>query len=214
MTPAPMQPDALLDALAGQADPLALDAQDPGLSEDPLEVKEPAAPNPIKAMDAKFSTRAGGKGYAVEVAGDYYAMSEERKGKVKKPYSIVVNLASLDAAMSVIKKNLLERAIRAKYPDYVGVHTHHIVKATPLSPETPESSNLQFMPRERLERYIADHRVPVDPANYKDVVVLRETVVDYTLNPVGFEAREAEKQKKRAEQAELAALNPDLIPAP
>ena len=59
-----------------------------------------------------------------------------------------------------------------------------------------------------------DHNVPLNPSEYSDVVVLRSAVIDYTLNPKGFEAREKIKQDERKIDAELAALNPDLSTVP
>ena len=216
MPPSPMvsSQDALMAELAGDAsasitsvDPLGLDTKDP------LEVVPPPAPaKPIAAkLDSLHATRVGGKGYAVTVRGDYYAPAVDFPGKkVKKPYQVTVNLPSLDAAMSVIKHKLLDAAVRRKHADFIGVRTHEIVGAVPLSAETAESNHLQFMNRERLTSYIRDHAVPLDSASYPDVVVLRSAVIDYTLNPAGFEKREAARQAERRASDELAALNPEL----
>ena len=60
---------------------------------DPLEVAPKRKTPEIKRMDEQFSTKAGGKGYAVTVRGDYYAPAAEQPGKkTKKPYEVVVNV--------------------------------------------------------------------------------------------------------------------------
>lgn len=181
---------------------------------DLLEVAPLKPESAITRMDKKFSTQAGGKGYRVSIRGEYYAISKEHNGKkIKKPYEVAVNVASLHAALSTIKSKLLDAAVKRKHVDFAGVRTHHIVEAVPLSAETPESTNLQFMSREKLEAHVKDHRVPINPVEYPDTMVLRSAIVDYTLNPKGFEAREVLRQKDRQETAELAALNPELTPA-
>lgn len=184
---------------------------------DPLEtvpefpLKTPA----IVKADAVHSTKAGGKGYAVTVKGDYYAPSVDQPGKkVKKPYEVVVNVPSLDSAMSIIRRQLLTPAIMKLDPQCSGPRTYEIVSARPLSAQTPESTNLQFMPRHALESHIALIKAPIRPSEYADVTVLRAAVIDFSVNPTGFEKREAEKQALRAETDALALLNPDLVVVP
>lgn len=208
-----MKSDAdLLKDLAGAVEPLPIDEQTTeGAGKDPLEIKEPVAPSPVKSMDAKHSTKVGGKGFAVTVRGEYYAPADVAGKKVKRPYSVTVNLPHLTGALSLIKNHLLLPAIKAKHPEALGFHTHEIEKAVPLSPETSESSNIQYMSMDRLRRYVEDHNVPVEVADYSDVVDLRSAVVDYTLNPKGFEEREKLRQAERKQKAELAALNPGLV---
>jgi hypothetical protein len=193
-----------MSALAGELiDPLEL-----APSNDPLEVPVAPSAHPVKVLDAIHATKAGGKGFAVTVRGDYYAASAENQGKkVKRPYEVTINLPSLDSALSVIKNKILDKTILRKHKDSLGARTHEIVSAVPLSHETQESNNLQFMNRDRLERYVLDHSVPLDASQYEDVVVLRNAVVDFTLNPKGFEEREAVKQADRKLEAELNALN-------
>lgn len=205
--------DALMKELAGAAggeliDPLELD---PALTNDPLETKPVAAPSATAALNAEHSTKAGGKGFAVTVQGEYYAPAQDAPGKkIKKPYKVTINLPSLDSALSIIKNKLINAAIKRAYPESLGERTCEIVSAIPLSPSTQESNHLQFMNRPRLERYVVDHGVPLKPEDYDDVVVLRNAVIDFTLNPKGFEAREAAKQADRKIEAELAEMNPGL----
>lgn len=181
------------------------------LHRDPLETAIVVKTAAITKSDAVHSTKAGGKGYAVTVKGEYYAPSVDQPGKkVKKPYQVVVNVPSLDSALSVIRRSLLTPAIMKLDPACAGPRTYEIVSAKPLSAETPESTNIQFMPRAALEAHIALIKAPIVPSGYPDVTVLRAAVTDFTLNPVGFEKREAEKQASRAEAQALADLNPGL----
>ncbi len=181
-------------------------------NEDPLETNPAkAAPSHVQKSDAKHATRNGGRGYAVTVAGQYYAPAETSMGrKVTKPYEITVNVPKLEGALSVIKNELLAPAIKRKHPDYLGYRTYNVIGARPLNAETPESSNLAFMTRAQLEAYASSNRVPVVPAHYPKIEDLRAAVVDYTLNPEGFAKREGAKQAERAQRAELAELNPEL----
>lgn len=179
---------------------------------DPKEtqLKGPPAPASVR-MDAKHATRHGGKGYKILVRGQYYAVAPDTQGKkVHKPYSIEVNVPSLDKVLSVLKNKLLPALLPRKYPEFTGLRTYNVVEVTPLSPASPPSTNLSFAPREVLEQYAQEHRVPINLEDYKDLVVLRATLVDFAYNPKGFEEREAKRRKDRAETAELAEMNPDL----
>lgn len=205
--------DPLLAELAG--DPHAkvenVDVLPTPNSPDPLEVGKKAEPTPVQKMDAQHSTAAGGKGYRVTVKGEYYCpAAEDPRRKLTKDYEIQFNLPHLNGALSTIKNKLLEKALRQKYKDYLGFRTYEITEARPLSPETPESSNLQFMPRPGLEAFVRDNRVPLNPVDYAETQDLRAAVTDFVLNPRGFEEREKRKQADRAEMAELAKLNPEL----
>jgi hypothetical protein len=182
--------------------------------ENELTVPAPSKPSPVAAADAVHATRAGGKGYRVRVKGEYYALGAEGRGKVKRPYTAEFNLASLDKALSIIKNKLLTLALKKAHPDFAADRTCFIVDATPLSPATPKSNNLAYMDRGQLEEYVraSAPRIPIDPSpeNYPDVTHLREAIIDYIQTPDGFAEREKERQEKRAEDRELAALNPGL----
>lgn len=185
-------------------------------AEDPLDVKPQPRPSATAALDAKHSTAAGGQGYAVTVVGDFYVPAKDAPGKkVLKPYKIQVNLPHLDGALSVIKNRLLDVALRKKHgaEGYLGYHTHHIEKAVPLG-NSPAVRHLQYMDRAGLEAFIADERsrgCTIDASFYRDVEKLRNAVMDYAQNPQGFEKREAARQADLKTQAELEAMNPDLV---
>lgn len=179
---------------------------------DPLDVTPVTSSAPsIQKSDAVHSTKvAGGKGYRVVVVGDFYRLAKEGKGKVADRYELAFNLPALEGALSKIVGKLLLPALQKRYPGAIGYRTHEVKSAEPLTPDTPPTNSLQFMDRERLERYIVDNGVPIAPADYDDVLVLREAVIDHKLNPKDFEKREARKQAERAETRELMALNPEL----
>lgn len=185
-------------------------------SPDPLD----AANHEIKltAAEKAEKTRAdmkarGVKGYKVTVAGDYYAPLPGGDGrkKVKKPYEVSFNLASVEKALSIIVGRLLDKGLKLKYPDYDTHRTCEIINVETLSDDTPEPTNLKFMAEDRLLRYIEDHRVPVDPKNYVgDVAALRRSVIDYVQNPKDFKTREERRLADLKMDADLAKLNPDL----
>lgn len=173
----------------------------PVQSADPLDVK----PEPAKApRDAK--------GYRVAVRGEYFAFAPGGgREKVKKPFNAAFNLPSLDGALGVIRGRLLDKYLNKKYTDFVSARTCCIVSATPLSDATPESTNLRYMPAERLLRYIEDHKVPIDPALYgEDEAGLRASVIDFVQNPKGFPEREARRVDSMKADRALAELNPDI----
>lgn len=185
---------------------------------DPLDVTPPPPGPAIKRADAVHATRAGGKGYRVVVSGEYFVRASEGKGRITKRYSLAFNVPSLEAILSKLLKKpadgsdgVLTRALKKHYPGAIGPRTHEIVEAKPLSPDTAPTNSLQFMDRARLERYIAENGVPINPADYSEVTTLRDAVIDQKLNPKGFEEREARRQAERAEQRELLDMNPDLI---
>lgn len=182
-------------------------------AKDPLEVAAPVKKPIVAQMDAKHSTTVGGKGYTVTVQGEYFASSPEFPNKkVSRNYSVKLNLPSLDRALSIIKNKMLGPKLQSIYKDYISFRTHEIVEARPLSPETPESTNLAYMSREKLLQYVKENNVPVDVADevYTDVVLLRSAVVDYVLNPKGFEEREARRIVDHKETLELRKMNPEV----
>lgn len=215
MTASSTPQDDLMAELNGTGAGVTLiDAPEHADMSDPLEVKAPAGP---KSAVAKLAATAkpGLKGYAVTVRGEYFAPSKDQAGKkIKLPYTVVVNVPVLTGALSTIRKHLLTPALLKLDPLCSGPRTYEIVDARPLSAEMPENTNIQFMPREALEAHIKHVKAPIDPKQYPDVTVLRAALIDFTVNPAGFEEREAEKQVKRAELNALNALNPDIEAAP
>lgn len=205
--------DELLKELNGELPPLAPgeSVPDPVDSRDVLlTVHKKSVPSAVQKANAVHATKVGGKGYKVLVRGEYYANDPDRRGKIKKEYEAEFALPNLDKALSTIKGKLLDKFLKTRHPDFVASRTAFIVDARPLSPETPASNNIQYMPREQLEAHIAEIRAPINAQEYPDVTHLREAIIDYTLTPKGFAKREAVRQKDRAEDRELQALNPGV----
>lgn len=194
--------DALLAELNGGAVVETVDPI-PAKEEVSLEVAAPAAPKSTATTPPGLK-----KGYAVTVSGHYFAAAKESPGKkLKMPYTVTAVLPTLEAALSRIKHFLLDGLIKAKYKDFVSVYTHEIISASPLTNDTPESNNLQFMSEAKLKAFIEEAKAPIDPSAYPSVVELRKAVIDFKLNPVGFEAREGKRLATLTEGAALAKLN-------
>lgn len=214
--------DPLLAELQGTQAAIHTEGQNPEMhpaamaaaaaAEDPLAIPV-ARPAPLaQKLDKTHATSAGGKGYAVKIKGDFFAAAKDAPGKkILKPYEVVVNVTQLDGALSTIKNKILDVLLRKKYGEdgYLGFRTHEVVEARPLG-GAPESNHLAYMTRERLVVHVEENRIPVEPREYANVEDLRAAVVDFTLNPVGFEEREKLRQADRKETAQLLALNPDL----
>lgn len=177
----------------------------------------PAAAPSLAGSDKTHSKAAGGDGYAVRVRGTYTVRSPEGKGKVQKLYDIVFRMPYLihprtgASALGMIVGKLLNPKLKQIDPGALHYRTHEVVSAEPLTPTTAPVNHLQFMDRKRIERYIVDNEVPVNPAMYPDITDLREVVIEHKLNPDGFLEREKKRAESRADAAELLAMNPDIL---
>ena len=185
--------------------------------QDPLAVKAPKKKTAAQRVKDKALAEATAKGtairgYAVTLEGEYLVPAIESPGKkVKKPYRITVNVPELEGALSTIKNKLLDKVLKMKYPGYLTYVTHEIVEAKPLTADTPPAANVAYMTLEQLQahvRAIGARECPIDLAAYgDDVKNLRAAVVDWTLNPKGFEAREERRLASIKEDRALEALN-------
>lgn len=179
----------------------------------PLIIAPIPKPSAIKRAEAKMSAAAGDnrlRGYAVTVEGNFSTPSVDTPGKkVKKPYSIVVNLPSLEGALSIIKNKMLDKMLKMKYPGYVTYLTHVITNVRPLTPDTPESNNIAYMTFEALCNFVKSREVPLDLTDYgNDVRSLRAAITDWVLNPKDFVIREKKRLDEAKLQKELDAMNP------
>lgn len=208
----------LLAELNGAAEVVAVDAKEieegkAEVKKNPLDVSKemPGAEKTSAAKALEKTIKASGKplrGYAITVEGEYYEASKEIRGKnARAEYSVVVTLPSLEGALSVIKNKLLDKMLKMRYPGYVSFRTHKIAKVVPLTNDLPDSDDLQYMSEEKLKSFITFKKVPVNPVDYPVLSDLRDAVIDYVLNPKGFEAREAKRKADREETNELLAMN-------
>ena len=181
--------------------------------EDPLQTRARPSTLPdrhARKADEQFSTAVGGKGYKVTLTGEYFAFGTKKEGKAPIKYEVAVNIGSLDRALGVIVGSLLLPALKRKYPDCESFRTYQIASAVPLTPQTPETSHIQYMSREQLIEHIRSIQAPIDPEDYKDVAELREAVIDYSYNPKDFVKRQEKNLASRERKRELKALNPGL----
>lgn len=215
--------DDLLAELNGAAatpqEASELAAQKEAAVRDPLIVKPAPKQSAAKRAEEKMKTAAGDnplRGYAVTVAGYYSAPSVDTPGrKVKCPYTLTVNLPSLEGALSTIKHKLLDKMLKMKYTNYVTFLTHEIVDVKPLTADTPESNNVAYMSADALLSFIRHRNVPIDvntPAydNGRDIRGIRAAVVDFLTNPKDFGKREEKRLAAAIEDKALAALNPEI----
>jgi len=207
---------ALMDELNGGATVTDTDPQPATTHIDPLKVQPAAAKTAVAAFTANAAAK-NVRGYAITVEGFYLAPSSEIQGKkIRKPYVLVVKLPELEGALSTIKNKMLDKMLKHKYAGYVTYTTHEITHVEPLTPDTPPIDDVQFMGAEKLLDVVRSKRVPLDVKNYAledgsvDVKNLRAAVIDFLLNPKGFEEREAKRLVSVAEDRELAKLNPEL----
>lgn len=209
-----------LKGLPGAPSVTPLDAH-PDAPQDPNPLKIlPPAPTPLlRAADALHSKTAGGKGYRVTVSGEYYAPSKDHTGKIAKRYKLDFNVPALEmvdpvtkqtvGALGVIVGKLLIPALKRLDPSALGYRTHEVVETKPLG-DAPPTNDVQYMARPALEAQINALKAPIDASKILRVEDLRESLIDFLLNPKGFDEREAARQANRAQLAELHEMNPEL----
>lgn len=201
MTATATQSDAALlaelnGALGKTQEPTLLDPapEQPPTLDQQLETRPPAtsaaAKPQAKNLDKTFSKSAGGNGYRVTVAGDYYAKSTETKGNIIKKYKLPFNLPSLvnakgEAPLGVIVGKLLKPALSKLDPLAVTFRTHEIINVEPLG-GAPEPTSIQYMNFDVLKDYVKRDLpdFPVDVEEYFKVEHLREDVIDFKTNTV------------------------------
>jgi hypothetical protein len=180
---------------------------------DPLVVAPPPRLSAVQKFERASMDKAGDnrlRGYAVTVGGFYSAPSVDTPGrKVKRPYTLTVNLPSTEGALSVIKNKMLDKMLRVKYRDYVTYLTHEITDVRPLGPDTPESNNIAYMSFDALRSFVTSRGVPLVLNDYgNDARSLRAAVTDWILNPKEFVVREKKRLEDQKLEKELDAMNP------
>lgn len=211
--PVPIAEDAdqLTRELNGLADPLpplaasteakdeaAFPTRQPPSLEQQLDAGRPARkPAPASAprssaADQVHSVKAGGRGYQVVVAGDYFSRAPDGKGHDLKEYEIPFNLPELknaagETALAIIirlsrpEHSLLIRALKLKDPRFKAVHTYHVKSITALN-GAPEPTSVQYMSMEALSDFARQRELGIDPADYWDVEHLRADVIYLVTN--------------------------------
>ena len=133
------------------------------------------------------------------VEGDYFA--KEAGGKVIKRYELQFNVPDLGADktdvhyMSVIKKTLLNKQLKAKYPSAVTYRTHEMVDRIPTSaqgipapqvPAAPKARSVNSMNKTELIEYVAEQTPEIDIEIYNTVDKLRKSIMFYQDDKEAF----------------------------
>jgi len=162
--------------------------------------------------------------YKCTVAGDY--LKKEAGGKTLGNYEITVNVPYLGEEktdthyMTVIKKELLLKAIKAKHPTAITYRTHEMVDRTfvssgpsvqteaPASDPTP-SKKVSSMNKTELIEYIQAHEYDIDIVEiYSTVDKMRKAIAMYEENSVSFLQEQADLKAEIELKNTLADLNP------
>ncbi|MCK5664842.1 MAG: hypothetical protein KAI17_15230, partial [Thiotrichaceae bacterium] len=150
------------------------------------------------------------KGFRVTVEGEYFTPGVAGK-KGLGTYKIEVMLPKMEAALSVIKNKLLDRAIKLKHPESVGYRTHTITNVVCLDGSsavnaiTPNEMNYS-----QLIEYVANKKLPVDPETFPEIAHLRAAIILAENDPKEFARKQAIAAEDQAENKALAELNPGL----
>lgn len=153
--------------------------------------------------------------FKVTVVGDYVGRSpNSEKEKIRKKYEVTGVIPTLNSALSVVKNKLLFPALSKKYADFVSFTTYHIVKIEPLDERSREQmsrSEVQYMDRESLLRYIKDNALPVEAKYYPDLFKLREAVQAAKEDEAGYLKAFELKKADLTLDLQMAAANPELF---
>ncbi len=153
-------------------------------------------------------------GYRITVEGQYFVATGEGKGKAIKRYNIVINLPSMDCALSIIKNKILNVVLAKKYPDYVSYRTHEIIDVKPFGNVTQVTATLWQMNRETVESYIHENELPVKAHIYETLMALRQAVEMSESDPDNFLLTQEKAEKDFKLTQSLRELNPELYAKP
>lgn len=147
--------------------------------------------------------------YEVTVEGQYYAAGREG-GRTIRKYVLKFKLPSLDSALSVIIKHMLDNKLRETYEDYVDYRTHDITETRILG-ETPDTAVLSIpigkMSFGQLVDFCALRSLFIDPHKFSLIDDARLAVIQAWGDKQQAMADEKERQEKDKQGAELRALN-------
>lgn len=148
------------------------------------------------------------RSFEFTVEGQYYGAHGQTGLPVIRNYEASFKLLSLEGALSIIVKYLLEPYLTKHYEDYGRFRTHKITGMKVLGKE-PNPAVLQLSFDDMSVRELTDFcilkRIFIDPAKHKDLQKVREEVARIYQNRVD-QKRQDEKSGKAAEQKEIDAL--------
>lgn len=161
------------------------------------------------------------------VEGDY--IKKEAGGKVLDRYELTFHVPHLGDDkhdthyLSVIKKELLQKQLKAKYPRAITFRTHELIERKIVTPsgkelapanETPEQTAPQkqklpsSMNKVEITEYIQENEYQIDFEVYNTLDKLRKAVKSYETDAKVFLKEQAEIKAEIDLKKTLADLNP------
>ena len=159
------------------------------------------------------------------VSGEF--IKKEAGGKTNDTYEVTVNVPHLGEDksdihyMSVIKKELLQKALKAKYPSAITFRTHEMVDRTHVKPNgqsvqtaqptTPGEpvKKVSSMNKTELTDYIQAHEYDINIETvYTTVDKMRKAIQSYEENKEVFLKEQADILAEIELKNTLADLNP------
>lgn len=159
--------------------------------------------------------------YKCIVEGDYFA--KEADGKVIKHYNLEFNIPDLGEDksdthyMSVIKSNLLNKQLKAKYPSAITYRTHEMVdriliaeKGQTTSPvkQTDPTKSISSMNKTELTTFIQSNYPEIDLEINNTVDKMRQAVYGCQEDKEKFLKEQADIKAEIELQRTLNDLNP------
>ena len=158
--------------------------------------------------------------YKCSIEGDYFA--KEAGGKTIRRYELDFNVPDLGPDksdthyMSIIKHNLLNKQLKAKYPAAITYRTHEMVDRVlcGAAPQTPtpqkQGKSINSMNKNELLNYITVNNLNIDIEIYNTVDKLRKAISSIIENEASFLKEQADIKA----DIELKKTLNDLNPAP
>jgi hypothetical protein len=148
------------------------------------------------------------RSFSFTVEGQYYGAHSTTGQPTIRNYQATFKLLSLEGALSIIVKYLLEPYLTKHYEDYCRFRTHKIVGMEVFGPK-PNTAVLQLSFEDMTANELADFcilkRIFIDPHKHKDLEKVRKEVAQIYQNRMD-QKRQDEKSGKASEQKEIDAL--------
>lgn len=148
------------------------------------------------------------RSFSFIVEGQYYGAHSTTGQPTIRNYQGTFKLLSMEGALSIIVKHLLEPFLTETYEDYCKFRTHKIVGMEVFGPK-PNPAVLQLSFEDMTANELADFcilkRIFIDPHKHKDIEKVRKEVANIYQNRID-QKRQDEKSGKATEQKEIDAL--------
>ncbi len=151
--------------------------------------------------------------YTCTVAGDYYARTETDRNTIKR-YTVTVKLseAEMDAALSIIVRNLLPTALATKYPDAIRYRTHTLMEVVCDDDPTTDANDPNFMSKPELLTYITEYGLPVKAHLYPELAELQQAVNRCVRDEDAFVTEQTFFEERHGHELQLKTKLQDLNP--